>query len=228
MLKRNLKMMSALPKLALPLAAVVLVTGCRGWHGEVDDVYMPPMHYQRYPIEVAMGSVKLDVPVRSGRLSPAQEDAVVRFAQQARSHNASRVYVRRSSGSVSADVVAGKVTQILARQGISPAAMSHSTFNGAGPVRISYSRHFATTAQCGDWSSNLAATSQNEPYANLGCSQQHNIAAMVANPKDLITPRTSTAPDATRRGQVLTDYRTPKNTATPVEDSDKVEVSDVK
>ncbi len=228
MSKRNLNSISALPKMALALAAVIAVSGCQGMQGEVDDVYRPPLHYQRYPIEVAKGTVKLDVPVRSGRLTPAQEDAVVRFAQQARSHDAQRVYIRRAGGSVSADVLAGRITEILRRQGIPPAVMSHSTFNGAGPVRISYSRHFATTAECGDWSTNLAATSANEPYANLGCTQQHNIAAMVANPKDLVTPRTATAPDSTRRGQVLKDYREPKNTATPVEDADKVEVSEVK
>jgi hypothetical protein len=31
-----------------------------------------------------------------------------------------------------------------------------------------------------------------------------------------------------RRNQVITDYRTPKNTATPVDDQAKITVSDVK
>jgi hypothetical protein len=32
-------------------------------------------------------------------------------------------------------------------------------------------------------------------------------------------PRTATPPDAMRRSQVLTDYRTPRDTATPVDDA---------
>jgi pilus biogenesis lipoprotein CpaD len=51
-------------------------------------------------------------------------------------------------------------------------------------------------------------TGHNEPYANFGCAQQHNIAALVANPQDLNVPRTSTPPDAMRRSKVISDYRT--------------------
>ncbi len=208
------------------VAIAIAMSGCAGINGEIDDVYHPATFYEQHPITVTKGQVKMQVPSHSSRMSSAHEDAVIRFAQQAKDHDAGTVHIKRPAGSVSADVVAGRVTQLIASQGISTAAMKHTTYGGHGPVVVSYSRHFASTNECGDWSESLTDNSQNTLPPNFGCARQHNIAAMVANPKDLVQPRTSTPPDAPRRSQVLTDYRTPKNTATSTDGSDKVEVSD--
>jgi pilus assembly protein CpaD len=62
------------------------------------------------------------------------------------------------------------------------------------------------TKECGDWSDNLSETSTNQNYTNFGCSQQHNLAAMVANPSDFETPRTETSASATRRAKVFEKY----------------------
>ena len=207
-------------------AIALVMAGCSGVNGELDDVYHPATHYEQHPITVTKGTVKMQVPSRSSRMSAAHEDAVIRFAQQAKAHQAGTVYVKRPSGRVSADVVAGRVTQLLASEGISTRVMRHTTYSGHGPVIVSYSRHFASTNECGNWSDNLAVTNENVLPANYGCAGQHNLAALVANPKDLVTPRTSTAPDAQRRSQLFTDYRTPKSTATASEGDDQIKVSD--
>ena len=47
----------------------------------------------------------------------------------------------------------------------------------------------ASTETCGDWSENEAFTADNLTPKNFGCSVQHNIAAMVADPRDLLGPR---------------------------------------
>ena len=44
--------------------------------------------------------------------------------------------------------------------------------------------------ECGHWPTNLADDPRNLPYPNLGCAQQHNLAAQIANPADLLGPRT--------------------------------------
>lgn len=79
---------------------------------------------------------------------------------------------------------------------------------------------------CGSWPEDLSRTAQNEPYENFGCSQQNNIAAMVANPQDLRRPRTQTASDAMRRSKVFDQYRQGDATAAKPEEGQKVVISD--
>ena len=57
------------------------------------------------------------------------------------------------------------------------------------------------------WPTNLADDPRNLPYPNFGCAQQRNLAAQVANPADLLGPRTMEPADAERRDVVLDKYR---------------------
>ena len=74
-------------------------------------------------------------------------------------------------------------------------------------VKLTYIRYTALTPPCGDWSANLSYSATNTPPPNFGCATQHNITAQVADPRDLISPRTLTPDDAQRRLQVLDKYR---------------------
>jgi pilus assembly protein CpaD len=76
-----------------------------------------------------------------------------------------------------------------------------------GSVEISYIGYVAEGPECGDWSVNLADTSSNLPSPNFGCASQHNLAAMVADPRDLTEPDTMTPSDAQRRMTVIDKYR---------------------
>jgi pilus assembly protein CpaD len=90
--------------------------------------------------------------------------------------------------------------------------ISQKTYPGPakGPVQLTYIRSVAVTKECGDWSSDMANTSSNEPYANYGCSIQNNIAAMVVNPNDFVVPRPTTpALAATRTPGVATTMTAP-------------------
>jgi pilus assembly protein CpaD len=217
-------------KFGLTTAILMPLVGLGGCSGgpEIDDNYQPAMHYERYPIEVAKGSVRLDVPTKRAELGMRMEDAVVGFAHEAISVGAREIRVQEPHGPNSS-VVAGRVTELLVDNGVPAEAIAHTDYQaGRGaPVIISFQRKIAVTAECGDWSADLAVTGTNEPPPNFGCAQQHNIAAVVANPEDFEVPRTSTPPDASRRNQVFVDYRKPKNTATSVSESETQVVSDV-
>lgn len=203
-----LKSRTALRALA-PAIALLGLTACQHqMSGGVDDVYMPQMHYERHPIEVARGTVKLQVPTRSAKLAANEEDAVRRLAQQANETNAALVHVQRPGGGMVGNAVAGRVAQVLESEGVAPHRIKHVSYKGAAhsPVIVSFSRKFAVTKECGDWSDNLSETYGNQNYANFGCSQQHNLAAQVANPSDFETPRTTTSASATRRAEVFERY----------------------
>ncbi len=60
---------------------------------------------------------------------------------------------------------------------------------------------------CGQWNEDILDTTQNRNYENFGCATQKNLAAMVANPEDLLGPRGESEIDATRRTNVINDWR---------------------
>ncbi|WP_368904698.1 CpaD family pilus assembly lipoprotein [Taklimakanibacter lacteus] len=84
----------------------------------------------------------------------------------------------------------------------------------------------AHAKRCGTWPEDLTETADNEPYANFGCSQQNNIAAMVANPEDLVRPRATAPADAMRRVKVFDNYRSGEAVASAEEKNQDVKISD--
>ncbi len=84
---------------------------------------------------------------------------------------------------------------------------THDAANGDFRVDVSYISYTAHADSCGDdWSENLAYTADNQTPKNFGCSVQHNIAAMVADPRDLLGPRPMDVADTVRRGVVVDHY----------------------
>jgi len=83
---------------------------------------------------------------------------------------------------------------------------THDVANGDYRVDVSYITYAAHTDSCGDWSENLAFTGDNLTPKNFGCSVQHNIAAMVADPRDLLGPGGMGPVDTTRRAVVMDHY----------------------
>jgi pilus assembly protein CpaD len=85
---------------------------------------------------------------------------------------------------------------------------THDAANGDFRVDVSYISYSAHADECGkDWSENLAFTLDNRTPVNFGCSVQHNIAAMVADPRDLLGPRPFDPVDNTRRAVVMDHYQ---------------------
>jgi pilus assembly protein CpaD len=210
----------------LPVLCAAALAGCRSDGTDIDDVYTPVAHYERFPIEVKKGAVVMEIPANR-RLSPANRDKLLRLAQMAHSNRASSVVVSRPAGSANGHAVASEAENILIRGGVPADSIVADTHGGRSSVVVSYTRSYAATAACGDWPEDLGYSPGNEPYANFGCAHQHNIAAMVANPEDLAIPETTTPPDPMRRGQVFTDYRAPRSTSTPADDQADATISQV-
>jgi pilus assembly protein CpaD len=104
---------------------------------------------------------------------------------------------------------------------------THDVANGDLRVDISYIAYNASTQACGDWSENLAFSGDNLTPKNFGCSIQHNIAAMVADPRDLLQPRRFDPADANRAGTVITNYELGKSTPAEKTQDQSGAVSDV-
>jgi pilus assembly protein CpaD len=104
---------------------------------------------------------------------------------------------------------------------------THDTRDGDFRVDVSYIAYTARAPECRDWSENLAFSGDNLTPKNFGCSVQRNIAAMVADPRDLLGPRRFDPADASRAATVIGNYQQGKVTAAEKSDDQSGAVSDV-
>lgn len=195
--------MSAASKLsaALLIAVSSALAACSNGELALDDTYAPANHHERFPIAVAKGPMKMEVSSPSGILKPTQIDAITGFSRLANTSGGNKITILRPSAGGASGKVAKQTYQLLLRSGIPPVAITQKTYPGPskGPVQISFVRSVAVTRECGDWSSDVASTSANTPYPDLGCSVQNNIAAMVVNPDDFVAPRPTAQASAASR-----------------------------
>jgi pilus assembly protein CpaD len=132
---------------------------------------------------------------------------IARFAQQYLSNGSGSIAVAPPNGNPSA---ANLAVDELLENGVGRNQVMVGAANAPGPsddIRITFIRYVAESAPCGDWSANLGKTASNTVPPNFGCATQRNVAAMVADPRDLVMPDSSGQPDAQRRLTVLDRYR---------------------
>jgi pilus assembly protein CpaD len=183
-----------------------------------------------YPITVEPQVATLVVRVDDGLQDIGRgEDARVRaFVDHWKARGQGMLNAASPSGTPNqAAAAAGlsRIKKILAAQGIEKQSVQYTSYKPAqgdvdAPITLSFVTYAATAAECGgDWSQNLAFTPRNLPWPEFGCSTQHNFAAIVADPRDLIEPRTGDPVDAGRRSTVLEKYREGQPTRT-IDDSD--------
>ena len=172
---------------------------------------------QRHPILVSQEPTTQLIRIGRGSngMSSAQRAQLANFADHYRATDSgnSRLVVSVPSGAaneVSAMQAVGEIRSMLTDQGFAEASISVEAYSAEGaadpPIRVSYLRYVAEPPQCGDWSTNLADEPMNLPYPNLGCAQQRNLGVMIANPADLLGPRSETARSGERRDRVWGKY----------------------
>lgn len=204
--------------LAVTLATLGLA-GCdhldRGAEHPAGQVLLSPA--ERHPILVSQEPHRMSVSVsRSSRgLDPGQRARIIDFVSKFHAADTGNAKLVISVPSGAANEVAAMnsvadMRPILNDIGVSESAISIEPYLADGsanpPIRISYTRYAADAPDCGKWTENLAESSRNLNYANFGCANQRNLAVMVANPADLIGPRTMTPAAADRRDQAYEKY----------------------
>lgn len=192
----------------LALGSSLLLTACTSYNDVVMDSYEPISVAERYPIKVEKAPVKMGVVSASGSLKPDQVNAVIGFANEAKTAGMSGITVTYPSGSARGRAAGQEVANVIAGQGVPSSMIRLSSYHGgaAAPVQISFTRKVAVTKECGDWSRNVNDNWSNEPHPNFGCAMQHNVAAMVANPEDFENPRGMSPTLAANRLEVMKVY----------------------
>ncbi len=227
---------------ALRLAALgglaVTLAGC--FQHEAPDNY-PFDFRQRHPISITQGrhTVEVFLSRYRGGLTPSQSADVLSFAQGWRHEGTGGIVIdvpRRKTLARSASASLRQIFSILAASGVPRHAVYVRRYPASGSslasIKLNYSKLVAEAGPCGEWPKDIGpgggkAYLSNRPYWNFGCSTQQNIAAMVANPADLVQPRGTTPAYEPRRTVVIDHYTKGQDPSGQYRDYDKAKISDL-
>lgn len=230
-------MKSAAIKVVSVSALALVATACRpgedpGAHVAGWAMVEPT---QRHPIIVSQQPSNLTVRIARGShgLNPHQRAHVVDFLNKYRGGDAgnSKLTINVPFGSpneVSALHAVADLRELLRDYGLDDTRVSIKPYHAEGesqpPIRVSYSKYVAEGPQCGQWPTNLSDDPTNLPYPNFGCATQRNFAAQVANPADLVGPRTMTPAVSERRDVAWERFVKGESTIAKKESDEKVQV----
>lgn len=213
---------SAIRMAALGLAALLL-QACGHSQDDLKTGAIPDDYRTRHPIELAEVEQTIDIPVASGdrALSIGTQDVISGFINDYKSSSSGVLRIAYPSGAVNSAAAQGlrrQFRQLALQGGVPSSRILESTYRatdggGLAPVRFSYRAVKATTNACGQWPEDILHTTENTNWDNFGCATQNNLAAQIANPTDLVSPRAMTPIDAKRRTTVIGLYRDGKSTA---------------
>ena len=229
-------------RFAVATAIAITLAGCYPYQEREGAPVVSNDYRQRHPIAIVEGDRTLTVFIGSQRgvLMPSQRAEIMNFSRSWRSEATGAVIidvpVRAPNERMAMDAV--KEIQSLLRAADIPAAAirirQYQPANGErlAVVKINYTRLAAATDKCGLWPRDLGPDTdpqwqENRPYWNLGCSSQHNLAAMVDNPADLVQPRGETPTYTPRRAQAMEKYRKGESPATTYPNPNQGKIVDI-
>ncbi len=220
-------------KTALLIVGGCLVLGLAGCRGKADGRmvgFQAPQKSieERHPITVGKDTTEIELHVVAGHgLNQSQRGQVHNMVGLWRNEGTGQIMIGTSGAGAHA---VAEIREYMASVDVPKAAVR--VLHGGGgqrTVKISFLRYVATGPDCGRFATNLAENKKNENYGNFGCARQHNFAAMIANPRDLLTPRNyGDERDGSRHDEVWRKFRGGVGTgAEKTQDEKAGQVSDV-
>lgn len=207
-------MLSIDRRTAVRLAALAFVaaglTACASSAGPEQPTALNPL--RQYPFKVEQMPDELALAPHREGLSPNQRAYLADFVSRWRGER-SEVTVRTPTEPLDPDAVSRTASDLIgALQALGvPAAMvrtgPYPVAAPDAPITVSFLRYEASIPDCASTWGNMTSTGSNLPTGNFGCSTSANLAALVANPRDLVTPTPMDPSDITRRNTVLGRYR---------------------
>jgi pilus assembly protein CpaD len=224
------------------LLSAVMLGACTHTNDEI-TASVPADYRQRHPIVVQEADRTVEVFVGTGRggLTASQRTDVTAYAQ---------TWLHEGTGPITIDLPVSTPNARAATQSLQDI---QGIFSSVGipargvairrytppdqrqfaTIKLNYPKVIADAGPCGVWPEDLGPSfrnpiyQENRPYWNLGCAHQRNMAAMVANPADLVQPRPESPTYTMRRQTVLGKYSRGESTSTVYPDAEKGKISDV-
>lgn len=178
------------PKMALATRTAIVaalglsLAGCGGipTNRSMNSVHQPVVEKVKYA---------LDVSTDGSGLAYGEQQRLAGWFDAMNLKYGDRIYVDDPSGSAS---TRGAVEAVASRYGLllSDEAPATEGVIPAGSARVVITRTRASVPGCPDWSAKSDFNPANGLGSNYGCATNANMAAMVANPEDLLRGADST------------------------------------
>ena len=194
-------------KSAILLAAAVL-TGCTGYTPH--DLPDRGVASVNVPV-LTRADFVFDAAAPDGSLAPGEAARLNAWFAGLDLGYGDSIYVDGPYGARS------EVAQVAGNYGllVSPSAPVTGGPVGPGNARVIVSRMRATVPNCPNWSVPAQPSSDNRAMSNFGCAVNSNLAAMVANPQDLVYGREgSGVGDSLTASKAIGSYRKAEPTGT--------------
>ena len=175
----------------------------------------------RFTLQVEPGMDRIALNVHENGVSDAQASALRALAGRYAASGAPVIRVEAPGGEdAAANRFAWSVKEMLDAMGTPGQiqVLAYAAPDPRAPVVVGYETLRAAVPQCGTHWDNLSRTANNATSSNFGCAVTANLAAQIANPRDIVQPRAITPTDSSRRTVVFDNYRKGEQTAAPQEE----------
>jgi len=206
---------SALAALLLLGACTTPASGLKGEAPPVNPGELYKMQAEQAPDEIRLGQ-------HPDGLSEHQRAALADYARGYIEAGGEQVVIRTPAG---AGEAAGRMAQgakaALEAAGLGEREIALEVYDADKPgaaIRLVYQRWRAKPIACGRSWNDLTNAQDNSAQSQFGCATTANMAAQIADPRDINGPRTMDAADADRRSMVIDKYRKGAVTSSATDD----------
>jgi len=208
-------------RLIVPCIAL-LVSACASQGDPLNlakkDPQQPVTPTEQYSITVAQGQDEILLAPHPEGVSDAQGKALAQLVGRWRDAGASVITIRApASGAEAMYRATAGVQSALERLGVRAEQIQLTSYDGGAdaPIGVGFQGYQAKGPDCGQGWDDFTKTGDNRVNNNFGCAVTANIAAMIANPGDLVAPRPMGASDAARRETSIGKYHAGAISSTP-------------
>ncbi|HUD93704.1 CpaD family pilus assembly protein [Sphingobium sp.] len=170
----SIKTLAAVALLAMPLAGCVSDSPNRS----VESIHQPVVSYAAYTFDVQTGAGDVLTPGEAGRLEDWFSSIKLGYGDQ----------VAIVADGYTGPALREEIANVVARHGLLVGEDSSAAAGTApqGAVRLIVRRSSASVPGCPDWSAKQETEMTMGASSNYGCGVNGNLAAMIANPEDLV------------------------------------------
>ena len=209
---------SALASVALIFAAGLAVSGCASVSG-TDDAPMTPL--SRYSLQVEPGIDRIALAVHDQGLSANQHTALRGLAARYGASGSGHVRIESPSGDDPVAVEqAYAVRNFLQAAGVPEDRIQMAAYaapDPRAPVLAGFETIRASIPDCATEARNMGTRLSNQSSGGFGCAITANMAAQIADPRDILGARPMTPADSGRAAVVFDNYRRGEVSSTPQE-----------
>ena len=213
---------------ASALAAVTMLAACGSpFNGPEVALSIAEEH----PIAVDSQTVTLTLKATPlGELTALDKARLKAFAHSYMNAGHGPLSMTTPGGATGASAdMAAEARAYLYQTGLDVGALQDASYaagaSASGDVILSYVRYVATPSACGVWNGVRERDYRNLRSPNFGCATQNNLAAMLADPRDLIAPADMASPDSAFRIRGVRAFREGEVTSTEADSTIQAEVS---